>query len=150
MICIWLPRWASNGAAHRGGGTAAKRPGFCPDLAFVRTAGAGRPRTPPCWSDCPRLSGCSATMDLAVMSSLATDVAFYRALKANILAGTGEQAGKDFFSEEKKQKTFINGNQQPTHSGGFGWCPKRMKVLFLIKERLDLLPTAPRARPPPG
>jgi len=36
------------------------------------------------------------------------------------LGGKEEQVGKDFFSEEKKQKTFVSCVQQPFQIGGFG------------------------------
>ncbi|HTZ70959.1 MAG TPA: hypothetical protein VMB71_09945 [Acetobacteraceae bacterium] len=57
------------------------------------------------------------------------------------LGRKGRKPVKDFFSEEKKQKTFISGVHQPGQIGEFGCRPKQLEflVLFFKKELLAFL-----------
>ncbi|HTZ70970.1 MAG TPA: hypothetical protein VMB71_10000, partial [Acetobacteraceae bacterium] len=53
----------------------------------------------------------------------------------------GGQARKDFFSEEKKQKTFISCVQQPVQIGGLGCQPQQVKVFWFFFSKKNCLPS---------
>ncbi|HTZ71857.1 MAG TPA: hypothetical protein VMB71_14465 [Acetobacteraceae bacterium] len=68
---------------------------------------------------------------------------------AALVGRKDEQARKDFFSEEKKQKTFASGIGQRVRVGEFGRFPKRKRSRFFFQKRTSCLPF-PRPGQPQG